>query len=441
MSPVTGDRSPSSATQVHGNVVNENALSRAGVSPGLRMSETGRTAWQNGRPVCLEGFQDPSVPLPTLTPAHTSTYPYQYPTGITDGYAQGPVPTAPYMHPNQTMSTYSYGNPAFRAMDRASTRPRRNRFSPDSGHHPGQSVDIATIESGGDVRTTLMIRNLPNRVNFYDMKALLEMSSKGHVDFVYVRMDFGTGLNVGYGFINFVRPEYIIPFLRTSVGKPWPGLSSEKFLEVSYATIQGQDCLIQKFRNSSVLREYDGYCPKLLYTDEDVIPAGKHIGDEAPFPAPDNQQKLSRSLDNARTVGLFNTKPGGRGTRESRRPHSQFDRGTPRAIREENVIAAMRTPGRGRGRGFGSPSLSSGHGSSMSGATSDFGPIARPTLPPVGTPYNSAGMPERFYGAGYNPQAALFSPGMSSASSRTYSSTPGSSWRDTSSKYGAARGW
>lgn len=38
---------------------------------------------------------------------------------------------------------------------------------------------------------------------------------------------------------------------------------SNKRAEISYATIQGSDCLIQKFRNSSVMLEDPSYRPKV----------------------------------------------------------------------------------------------------------------------------------------------------------------------------------
>ncbi|KAM0248182.1 hypothetical protein ACHAP5_003563 [Fusarium lateritium] len=40
-----------------------------------------------------------------------------------------------------------------------------------------------------------------------------------------------------------------------------PLLSSEVFAR--YATIQGKDCLVQKFRNSSVMLEAEHYRPKV----------------------------------------------------------------------------------------------------------------------------------------------------------------------------------
>ena len=74
-------------------------------------------------------------------------------------------------------------------------------------------------------------------------------SSFGHYDFSYLRIDFSTELNVGYAFVNSTHPEHITNFVNAKVGKPWSLYGSTKRCEVSYATIQGIDCLLAKVRN------------------------------------------------------------------------------------------------------------------------------------------------------------------------------------------------
>lgn len=231
--------------------------------------------------------------------------------------------------------------------------PYRSLRRSDSSNQP-QTVDIAKIESGLDVRTTLMIRNVPNRLNWEDFKEILDETSFGEYDFSYLRTDFGNNCNVGYAFVNFTRPEYIIGFFHQRVGHLWPKSNSDKILEVSYATIQGQDCLIQKFRNSSVMHEYPGFRPKLWYTfDSDKMPEDKKVGDEQTFPAADNMSKLTRSLDNAQAIGLYPP----RGSRSGgRRRRGQYDRGTPHAIYEETMHSPkQRFPDDGRYTTLGSP--------------------------------------------------------------------------------------
>lgn len=79
------------------------------------------------------------------------------------------------------------------------------------------------------------------------------------MDLLYLRIDFGNNQNIGYAFVNFVHPEFFIK----RVGSPWRIFSLNKRCEVSYAAIQGIDCLLAKFRNSVIMEEYSAFRPKL----------------------------------------------------------------------------------------------------------------------------------------------------------------------------------
>ncbi|KAK6379847.1 hypothetical protein LTS17_005921 [Exophiala oligosperma] len=178
------------------------------------------------------------------------------------------------------------------------------------------AVDIARIQSGMDVRTTIMLRNIPNRVDQGMLKDLIDHTSFGRYDFMYLRIgncnfkflkefdslvpDFANNCNVGYAFINFVDAPSIIPFVLARAGKRWNCFNSDKVAEVSYATIQGKDCLVQKFRNSSVMLEHPNFRPKLFVAGN--VP---DAGQEEKFPTPDNHSKMRRSVENAEHVGLY----------------------------------------------------------------------------------------------------------------------------------------
>jgi len=60
----------------------------------------------------------------------------------------------------------------------------------------------------------------------------------------------------------------------------WVGYRSGKAAEISYATIQGREALIQKFRNSSVMQETPFCRPRLFYTgfDPEVPQLVGHAG-------------------------------------------------------------------------------------------------------------------------------------------------------------------
>ncbi|CAD0111545.1 unnamed protein product [Aureobasidium uvarum] len=61
-----------------------------------------------------------------------------------------------------------------------------------------QTVNLQKIEAGIDVRTTIMVRNIPNRVDFEDLKLFLDATSEGHYDFSYVRIDLSNNLDVNF---------------------------------------------------------------------------------------------------------------------------------------------------------------------------------------------------------------------------------------------------
>ena len=162
-------------------------------------------------------------------------------------------------------------------------------------------VDISRIQSGQDKRTTLLIRNIPNRVNFRDLKDALDVVIKGEYDFLCkyntffsasmmdiltqdfelqadLRFDFENHCNVGYAFISFPNVEAIIKFYGEFQGRKWTKFNSEKICQLAYAKIQGKDCLIQKFQRSRVMQQNPDYRPHIYYTE------GSLKGQEQMFP-------------------------------------------------------------------------------------------------------------------------------------------------------------
>ncbi|KAH3663769.1 hypothetical protein OGAPHI_005172 [Ogataea philodendri] len=141
-------------------------------------------------------------------------------------------------------------------------------------------IDIAKIRSGQDQRTTLMIRNVPNKINHNELKEYIDLTSKNLYDFLYLRVDFENHCNVGYAFISFTDPKHIIKFYLARGGKRWNKFNSEKVCEMSYARVQGRAKLIEKFRNSKVMVENPAYRPRLYHTE------GPLKGTEIEFPGP-----------------------------------------------------------------------------------------------------------------------------------------------------------
>ncbi|KAJ8113917.1 hypothetical protein OPT61_g4076 [Boeremia exigua] len=215
-------------------------------------------------------------------------------------------------------------------------RPALSPYNGPYQRHPADQhnrVRRERILDGSDVRTTIMLRNIPNKMDWMSLKTILDEVCFGTYDFLYLRIDFKSGCNVGYAFINFADVSGMIALIDRIERCSWPAYRSSKAAEISYATIQGREALVQKFRNSSVMQETPFCRPRLFltYVDADLADKLRSTGTEQPFPRPDNLSKLQRSMDSARAVGLY-PPHGFSAVTEHRNRASAYDRGTPRDI-------------------------------------------------------------------------------------------------------------
>ena len=140
------------------------------------------------------------------------------------------------------------------------------------------ALDLVKIAAGDDRRTTLMIKNIPNKYTQKMLLNLLEEKFKGTFDFFYLPIDFKNKCNVGYAFINMVAPKYIPPLVREFHSKRWPKFNSEKVCAIAYGRIQGKSALVSHFQNSSLLHE-DKRCRPVLFHNN-----GDTAVDAEPFP-------------------------------------------------------------------------------------------------------------------------------------------------------------
>ncbi|KAF9589730.1 hypothetical protein IFM89_028639 [Coptis chinensis] len=152
-------------------------------------------------------------------------------------------------------------------------------------------LDLDKIVSGEDTRTTLMIKNIPNKYTSKMLLAAIDENHRGTYDFLYLPIDFKNKCNVGYAFINMVSPSHIIPFYQAFNGKKWEKFNSEKVASLAYARIQGKAALVTHFQNSSLMNE-DKRCRPILFHSEEV---GDQIIQE-PFPS-NNLNILVRQPD------------------------------------------------------------------------------------------------------------------------------------------------
>ncbi|GLT52570.1 hypothetical protein SLA2020_259030 [Shorea laevis] len=128
-------------------------------------------------------------------------------------------------------------------------------------------LDLDKIISSEDTRTTLMIKNIPNKYTSKMLLAAIDENHLGTYDFLYLPIDFKNKCNVGYAFINMLSPSLIIPFYEAFNGKKWEKFNSEKVASLAYARIQGKAALVIHFQNSSLMNE-DKRCRPIVFHSE-----------------------------------------------------------------------------------------------------------------------------------------------------------------------------
>lgn len=85
---------------------------------------------------------------------------------------------------------------------------------------------LIKIITGKDRRTTVMIRHIPNKYNTTSLLEEVNCQFKGKFDFFYLPMD--NDCNLGYAFINFVDPLYLLFFFNNFKGRKWRKYKSHK---------------------------------------------------------------------------------------------------------------------------------------------------------------------------------------------------------------------
>ena len=126
-------------------------------------------------------------------------------------------------------------------------------------------IDLDKIDTMNAQKTTLMIRNIPNKYTQDLMQDRIDRNFKSQYNFFYLPIDFKNKCNVGYAFINFQSTASIRPFYIEFNKTKWEKFNSEKICVINYARIQGKENQIKHFQNSSVMNQIDSKLkPRLL---------------------------------------------------------------------------------------------------------------------------------------------------------------------------------
>jgi hypothetical protein len=158
---------------------------------------------------------------------------------------------------------------------------------------PGFGASPSSVGSG---KSTVMLRNVPYHESQTGLLRILESRGfRGKYDFFYAPLDFTSGNNLGYCFINLRSSEAVEEFFDTFENlrvnaDGW----AMKHLAVCWARVQGLGANIEQYRNSPVNEMPLNFRP-MLFNEE---------GDQIPFPSPDHHSTSGvGSSSNARSAG------------------------------------------------------------------------------------------------------------------------------------------
>ncbi|KAG1363359.1 Protein terminal ear1 [Cocos nucifera] len=197
-------------------------------------------------------------------------------------------------------SSSSSSSPSSKQQQQSSRKGWKNRHGKNGGGETRflfkevEEMEEESASSWRDSRTTVMIRNIPNK---YSQKLLLNMLDNHCIhcneeigegkenepysayDFVYLPIDFNNKCNVGYGFVNLTSPEAAFRLYKAFHKQPWEVFNSRKICQVTYARLQGLEALKEHFKNSKFACDNDEYMPVIFSPPRD----GKQLTDPVPI--------------------------------------------------------------------------------------------------------------------------------------------------------------
>nr|KYP42421.1 Protein terminal ear1 [Cajanus cajan] len=115
------------------------------------------------------------------------------------------------------------------------------------------------------------------QVNLRDKEASKEKGEEPSAlafDFVYLPIDFKSGLNKGYAFVNFTKPQAAWKFLLTASNMKWDLFQSHKIREVVSARLQGKEKLEQHFETMNFPCECEDVLPVCFSPPRDGVIKG-----------------------------------------------------------------------------------------------------------------------------------------------------------------------
>jgi hypothetical protein len=108
-------------------------------------------------------------------------------------------------------------------------------------------INIYKILTLEERRTTLMIKNVPNKFTNDIFLSIFNKEFEDKFDLFLLPTDIKEKKNYGYAFINFINPLDIIYFFYRFNGKKWPNTNSVKICEIVFSKIQGINKMIKHY--------------------------------------------------------------------------------------------------------------------------------------------------------------------------------------------------
>ena len=122
---------------------------------------------------------------------------------------------------------------------------------------PDNIININNIINNKDKRTTLIIKNIPNKYTIPLLLIELNHNFANKFDVIYLPQDKINDCNLGYGFINFINPIHLILFYEEFMGKKWNFFKSQKRCFLAYSNYQGKNELINYIIKKLGIKRFD----------------------------------------------------------------------------------------------------------------------------------------------------------------------------------------
>ena len=137
-------------------------------------------------------------------------------------------------------------------------------------HYYDLNLDIKKIISLDDKRTTLMIKNIPNKFSRDLLLNIINQNFRGTYDLFILPTDSNRYKNFGYAFINFTNSYFIPYFYFIFNGKMWSSTNSQKVCEITYSKIQGKSNLVSHYPFKIIF--FNDEAQKVSKTQKYILP-------------------------------------------------------------------------------------------------------------------------------------------------------------------------